>query len=212
MKLLWLALAWTAFGAVHSVLAATATKTWATRRFPACAPAYRLAYNAFAALSLLPVLVLVYAGNDAYLWRWSGTAAWIANGLAIAALLGFVASARYYDMAEFIGLRQLRTAATAVDLPGGFVVSPFHRFVRHPWYGFGLVLLWTRDMNPPLLLSALFVTAYFIVGSRLEERKLIAQHGDAYRRYRERVPGLLPLPWKFLRADEARALMQGPRD
>ena len=50
------------------------------------------------------------------------------------------------------------------------------------------------------------------IGSLLEETKLLSLHGDAYRRYRERVPGLIPLPWKFLRADEAKTLMQGPRD
>jgi hypothetical protein len=70
-----------------------------------------------------------------------------------------------------------------------FRLSTAHRHVRHPWYSFGLVIVWTRDMNAAMLVSALAITLYFVAGSRLEERKLIETHGDTYRRYRERVPG-----------------------
>jgi hypothetical protein len=40
----------------------------------------------------------------------------------------------------------------------------------------------------------------------LEERKLVALHGDAYREYRRRVPPLVPLPWRRLGSDEAAKL------
>ena len=50
---------------------------------------------------------------------------------------------------------------------------------------------------------------YFIIGSRLEEEKLIRYHGEVYRRYRDRVPGLVPLPWKHLREADEQALIGG---
>jgi len=84
--------------------------------------------------------------------------------------------------------------------------------VRHPWYFLGLVLIWTRDMDPAFLLSASAMTLYFVVGSLLEERKLIRYHGEVYRRYRKRVPGLIPLPWKYLPAEEADRLVADYRD
>jgi protein-S-isoprenylcysteine O-methyltransferase Ste14 len=59
-------------------------------------------------------------------------------------------------------------------------------------------------MNAAWLVSAIAITLYFAIGSWFEERKLIAIHGDAYRRYRDKVPALLPLPWKFLSAEEAK--------
>jgi protein-S-isoprenylcysteine O-methyltransferase Ste14 len=93
-----------------------------------------------------------------------------------------------------------------------FQLSPFHRYVRHPWYFFGLVLLWTRDMNATTLLSSAFITLYFVIGSRMEEKKLLVYHGDSYRRYMARVPGLLPLPWKTLTAEEAETLLKQPHD
>jgi protein-S-isoprenylcysteine O-methyltransferase Ste14 len=53
------------------------------------------------------------------------------------------------------------------------------------------------------------MTAYFIVGSRMEERKLIAYHGERYRRYMGKVAGLVPLPWKTISKAEARVLVSG---
>jgi len=51
-----------------------------------------------------------------------------------------------------------------------------------------------------------FITPYLMIGSRLEEKKLLVYHGDTYRRYMARVPGLIPLPWKTLTAEEAKEL------
>lgn len=211
MNLFLLALGWLAYAALHSLLAALAVKAWVTRRRPGFAPWYRLAYNAFASIALLPLLWATYALPGDWLWRLTGAAAWLANGLALAALAGFYLSTRDYDMDEFLGLKPLREQRRDAVEHDGLYISPFHRHVRHPWYAFGLLLIWTRDMNAPFLVSAVAMTLYFVIGSRLEERKLVAHFGDAYREYCARVPGLLPLPWKRLTADEAAALMQRPR-
>lgn len=40
------------------------------------------------------------------------------------------------------------------------------------------------------------MTAYVLVGVKLEERDLVAAFGDRYRRYHEEVPGFLPRPWR----------------
>jgi protein-S-isoprenylcysteine O-methyltransferase Ste14 len=160
-----------------------------------------LAYNGIALLAALPLMWLMRAVPGAELWAWNGALAWLANGLAVAALFGAMQSSKAYAMNDFLGLGVLGgDKAIERDV---FRLSTPHRFVRHPWYSFGLVIVWTRDMNAAMLVSALAITLYFIVGSWLEERKLIAIHGDTYRRYRERVPGLLPLPWKWLSREEA---------
>jgi len=205
MKLTLIALAWAAYFVLHSVLAANATKAWVGRRWPRLLPGYRATFNLVSIVALLPVLWLVYATNGEWLWRWHGVAGWIANGLAIVALFAFFVSTRTYDMGEFLGLRQFRKASRFDEQT--FTLSPFHRFVRHPWYCFGLVLVWTRDMNGPLLVSAVAVTLYLIIGSRLEERKLVAHHGQVYRDYMRKVPGLFPLPWKYLTVAEADSLI-----
>jgi methanethiol S-methyltransferase len=208
MRLIEIALAWFAYFALHSLLAASVVKEWLKRRWPQLMPGYRAAFNVIAVATLLPVLWLVYGTGGDWLWQWKGIGGWLADGLTLIAAACFFASTRAYDMGEFLGLRQLRER-TPDDLQT-FTLSVFHRFVRHPWYCFALTLIWTRDMNSPLLVSAAAITLYFIVGSKLEERKLVARYGEKYRRYMARVPGLVPLPGRHLTALEAHALGHSP--
>ena len=206
LDLVLLAFCWIGYFALHSALASLAVKRRVAAAWPNLMPYYRLMFNTLAALLILPILWLTYHDSAPLLWRWQGIAAWLANGLALAALYCFWLTFRSYDMQEFLGLRQLQAHVRKVEDQEHFHLSPFHRYVRHPWYFFGLVVIWTRDMSATTLLSSVFITLYFIVGSRLEERKLLVYHGDTYRRYMARVPGLLPLPWKSLTAEEAAAL------
>lgn len=202
MEQLPLALGWVLYAVLHSLLADLRVKAAVTARFPGFAPWYRLAFNGVALLTALPLMWLMRAVPGAELWAWNGAWAWLANGLALAALWGAMQSSKAYAMNDFLGLGVLGgDKAIERDV---FRLSMPHRFVRHPWYSFGLVIVWTRDMNAAMLVSALAITIYFVAGSWLEEKKLIAIHGDIYRRYRERVPALLPLPWKFLRSEEAK--------
>lgn len=208
MNLSYLAIGWLAYASLHSLLAALSVKAWATRRYPRFAPWYRLAYNGLATVLLLPLLWATYAISGDWLWQWTGLGAWLANGLALAAMGGLVLASGTYDMDEFLGTRALRERRTDAAEHDGFRISTPHRFVRHPWYALALVLIWTRDMNAPLLVTAIAITLYFILGSWLEERKLEAHFGRAYRNYKEQVPGLVPLPWKRLSPAEAGALIQ----
>ena len=206
-NILLLSSSWIGYFALHSALASLAVKRRVAATWPALMPYYRLMFNLLASLLILPILWLTYRDPGPLLWRWQGAAAWLANGLALAALFCFWLSLRSYDMQEFLGLRQLRLHVRKVEDQEHFHLSPFHRHVRHPWYFFGLVLVWTRDMNTATLLSSVFITLYFVIGSRLEEKKLLVYHGETYRRYMARVPGLIPLPWKFLSAKDAEALL-----
>lgn len=206
-NMMLLLLCWLAYFTLHSTLASLWVKNRLAALRPGLMPAYRMAFNVLAVLLLLPILWLMYRAPGPTLWRWDGAAAWLANGLALAALLGFLHTLKFYDMREFIGLRQWQRHTRRVEDLEHFHLSPFHHFVRHPWYLFGLVLIWTRDMNLAFFASSVMMTLYFIIGSHLEERKLLVYHGEVYRRYMARVPGLLPLPWKSLSAAEAAELV-----
>ncbi len=106
--LIYLSLAWLVYFGLHSLLASPASKDWVARHWPRLRPGYRLGYNLLALVLLgVPLwLFLQYPGP--LLWRWSGGWAWLANSLALLALLGFILSSRAYDNLDFLGLRQWR--------------------------------------------------------------------------------------------------------
>ena len=205
-----LSLIWVVYFAIHSGLASLSAKRFVAAKWPDFMPYYRLIFNAVSLLLLIPPLWFSHSLDGPMLWKWDGAWFFVANGLAVLAAIGFYWSLNYYDSSEFTGLRQLREGAKGVEEQEHFVISPLHRFVRHPWYFLGLVIIWTRDMNAAFLVTAIAVSIYFVIGSKLEERKLIVYYGDPYRLYMERVPGLLPLPWRFLSKKEALEIMGKP--
>jgi protein-S-isoprenylcysteine O-methyltransferase Ste14 len=199
---------WMVYFVLHSILASVRVKKYVARHWPGLMPWYRLIFNAVATITLAPPLYVLFRYQGTTLWTWQGPWFFIANGLALAAIAGFLVSLRYYDGSEFLGLNQLRNHTHAVKDLESFQLSPLHRLVRHPWYALALVLIWTRDMNPAFLVTALLLSVYFILGLRLEEKKLLLYHGDIYRLYREKVPALVPLPWRYLTRAEADELLK----
>lgn len=68
-----------------------------------------------------------------------------------------------------------------------------YRVVRHPLYVGWLLAFWaTPTMTIAHLVFALLTTGYILAAIQLEERDLVAAHGESYRRYRASVPMLIP--------------------
>ena len=204
-----LTFSWLIYFLIHSLLASIYVKNFVASRYPDAMPYYRLTFNLLAILLLVVPLGLTLIWPGEWLWRWSGIINWLAIGISVLAFTGFLWSLKFYDTSEFLGFRQLSEQNTSVDDQEQFQLSPLHRWVRHPWYFFALLLIWTRDMNESMLVSAIMMTLYFIIGSRYEERKLIRYHGERYRRYIELVPGLIPLPWRYLSKAQMEELLDG---
>ncbi|HZY53193.1 MAG TPA: isoprenylcysteine carboxylmethyltransferase family protein [Reyranella sp.] len=108
---------------------------------------------------------------------------------------------------ELFGLRQVWCRLTGKTLPPpAFRTPSLYRHVRHPLYlGFLLAFWSTPVMTMGHLLFAAATTGYILIAIQLEERDLIAIFGDRYRRYREQVSMLIPLPWRRARIQEISA-------
>ncbi|HEY9148772.1 MAG TPA: hypothetical protein VIQ22_07140 [Gammaproteobacteria bacterium] len=197
----------TAYFALHSLLASLWLKQRVARCCPGLLPYYRLGYNLLAVVLAVPLLYLLWRYPGEPLWQWQGFGGYLADGLGLLTLITLLYSLRLYDMGEFLGLRQAHGKVHQIRDMEHFQISPLHRYVRHPWYFLILVIIWSRDVASNQLLIYLLVTLYLVIGSRLEERKLIAYHGEVYREYRRRVAGLIPLPWKTLSQPQADALL-----
>ncbi|MEJ2465774.1 MAG: hypothetical protein P8045_08705 [Candidatus Thiodiazotropha sp.] len=207
-ELILLCLLWLAYFGIHSLTASLWLKSRIAARWPTLMPSYRLAFNAASALLLLPPLALMWSLGGEPLWRYEGIWDGLRFTLMGLAAVGFIWSLRYYDGMEFLGLRQLHENLHEIEDQERLHISPLHRFVRHPWYSLGLVLVWTQEMDEARLLSSLMITGYLLIGSRLEENKLQIYHGERYRRYREQVPGLIPRPDRYLSRSQAARLLE----
>jgi protein-S-isoprenylcysteine O-methyltransferase Ste14 len=180
-----------AFAIQHSVMARPAFKRWWTTVVPASCE--RSTYVLIS--SLLLILIL-------WQWRPITTTVWRLEGLPAAILIALqgigwltaLASTHLIDHFELFGLRQvfdaLRGAAAHV---APFKTPLLYRLVRHPlMLGFLLAFWATPHMTAGHLLFAVLMTAYILIGVRLEERDLVAEFGATYEEYRRRVPMLMP--------------------
>jgi methanethiol S-methyltransferase len=104
-----------------------------------------------------------------------------------------LASTFMIDHFELFGLAQVISSPSKAKAKSGFRTVLLYRVVRHPLMLGFLIAFWaTPTMTGGHLLFAAVTTCYILVALRLEERDLVDDLGDTYRRYRERVPMLLP--------------------
>jgi protein-S-isoprenylcysteine O-methyltransferase Ste14 len=137
---------------------------------------------------------------------WHVTAPWAVYLLYALSALGWllVLSATFVvDHFDLFGLRQVWGA-----LPGKGYAPPefkdhfYYRVVRHPLYlGFVMAFWAIPMMSSGHLLFAIATTGYILVAIQLEERDLVADHGEKYRQYRKKVPMICPWPRPRHRAE-----------
>jgi len=192
---------WMLWCAGHSLLAATGGKEWLRRRWsvrPAC---YRLGYNLWALLSLLPILWWERHLGGAAVLSWSGPP--VALQWLLWIIAGWLAWAggRVYPLDEFLGLDCWRTTVAAEP---GLRTDGVLALVRHPWYLAGLLVLWARNLTLPELTTATILSGYLLLGACLEERRLSRRFGLAYQEYRRRTPMLIPWRWLLARLKDGR--------
>jgi methanethiol S-methyltransferase len=178
------------YGGVHSLLASSSAKTWVRNQYGARVDRfYRLAFNLFAAVSFLPVLLTIAIWPGEAVYSWSGLWRIIPLTLQPTLLILFIVAGLQSQPLSFTGLRQLADGQEE----GGLRTTGAYGIVRHPLYTLGLCMLWLIPvMTVGLLGFACGLTLYILIGSTLEERRLVAEFGDEYRQYQKRVRKLIP--------------------
>lgn len=182
------------FAVQHGVMARPAFKQWWTRIIPP--PAERSTYVLLSSLALLllycqwrpllqPVWDLSSPVLQTFLW-----------GIAALGWLIMLVSTFLINHFDLFGLRQVYLYFTGQPyIPFGFRTPALHRLVPHPIILGFITAFWaTPTMTVGHLFFAAVTTAYVLIAIQLEERDLVTFHGDEYRRYRQQVRMLVPLP------------------
>jgi protein-S-isoprenylcysteine O-methyltransferase Ste14 len=167
---------------------------------------YRLFYVVISFILLVPLIRFTGEFESPVIMTYDAPLSVARYALMSGALLLFFWAFFFdYDSLSFFGIRQIlnfakpKTAATPVELKRNGLLG----MVRHPMYLALILYLWCQTFRMMDLAINTLLTLYVLIGTWLEERKLVLEFGEAYLRYQREVPMLIPFA-KSKRNQESR--------
>jgi len=181
------------FAVQHAIMARPAFKRRWTKIVPQAAERSTFV---LATCAILASMFWLWQPMPGVVWHVEGPVAialWTLSGLGWATVL---VSTFLIDHFELFGLRQVVIHALGRPFqPARFRERGIYKLARHPLMLGFLVAFWaTPHMTWGHLFFAVMCTGYIAVGLQMEERDLVAAHGEKYLDYRRRVRSILPLP------------------
>lgn len=158
---------------------------------------YRFYYSVFAFMSIFGLLIFQYSIDSGLLWVRTTlnliiTIPFLLSGIWI---MGWSIKKYFFYLSGIDVFGKKRETLLQQD--------GLHQVVRHPLYLGTLLFIWSLFVLFPFLnnlIACIVITAYTIIGIRLEERKLLNEFGENYRQYSRKVPMLIPrIPMRISR-------------
>ncbi len=180
------------WGAQHSIFASPTFKAVWTKIVPTAIE--RSTYLLFVAL-MTAMLVALWVPLPTTLWDFSGTL------LGSILMVGFFAGWVIVLIATFLinhfhlfGLSQAFQLLTQTPSKKESFVTPLlYKAVRHPMMTGVLIALWCAPtLTVGRLVFNIAMTAYILLGTRHEEKTLVADLGEDYTEYQKTTPMLIP--------------------
>ncbi|VFN01721.1 MAG: Protein-S-isoprenylcysteine O-methyltransferase Ste14 [Candidatus Kentron sp. G] len=118
---------------------------------------------------------------------------WLLRGVFFLALAGQIWMLRTLQEFDVFGAAALQRGNSPPPPAGEILTTGPYGWVRHPAYFTTLVMIWAYpDLTVDRVVLIFLFTVWIIAGTRLEERDLVAVHGQKYRAYQRAVPMLIP--------------------
>ena len=186
-----LALLWALFCFLHSLLASLSIKQKLAHQMGKNYKHYRLFYTLFAFANLGVVVYYQIKMDSLYIYIPTTLSNIIGIAIGVAGLVIMPVCIKKYFL-SLSGLKSLFEERPASEL----MLGGIHRFVRHPLYAGTFMAIWGAFIAMPLLsllIANFIITVYTLIGIELEEKKLEAEFGAAYKTYKQKVPKLFPV-------------------
>jgi len=195
MKYLIIALLWSGYCALHSYLISVGFTNALAKLLKKYYAFYRLFYNLISLVLIIPLLKYTNQIDSAIIISYGLPLTIVRYFLIAASILIFLwAFFIDYDSLFFFGIRQIinqnRTKST--ESSEGLKKKGLLGIVRHPMYFALIIYLWCQTFTLAGIVVNIVLTIYIFVGTWLEEKKLVMELGETYRKYQEEVPMIIP--------------------
>jgi methanethiol S-methyltransferase len=185
-----LAVAWILYCVLHSVFASLRFKQAMRRLIGAYFKFYRLYYTLFAFLGFAALIYYLLILPSYRVFQ-TNNYTLIAGGIVSLFGASIVVICIWKYFFQLSGLRSLVEERKSNEL----MITGIHKYVRHPLYAGTFIFIWGLWILIPslaLLIANIIITVYTLIGIGFEEKKLENEFGEAYKKYRQQVPMIIP--------------------
>ncbi len=186
------------FGVFHSSFASQKVKKNFLEKTGNKIAFYRILYSFFSGLMFLAILIII-PKNSTVIYDLPTPWDLVAYVIQLLGLIGIIWTGKSFDWKEFLGLNQIKRYikgnynSLELDEHPNFRANGAFKYSRHPSYFYTIVFMGFRPfMDLTYLVLFLSMTAYFIIGAKWEEEKLVVIYGDVYKKYQKEVPKFIP--------------------
>ncbi len=195
MKYLFIILLWTGYCSLHSYLISIRFTNYLTRRLKSYYSFYRLFYVIISLALLIPLINYSTRLADAVIITYKFPFSIIRYTFTWGSLLTFFWAFFFnYDSLSFFGIRQILEYRGIVKISSSEKIKKngLLGLMRHPMYTALIIYLWCQTFRFTDVIVNFVLTIYLIIGTQLEEKKLVLEFGDSYIKYQQEVPMLIP--------------------
>lgn len=195
MEYLIISLLWIGYCALHSYLISIRFTNSITRLLKNYYAFYRLFYVLFSLVLLIPLINYSSKIDSEIIATYNFAWSFIRNILTYGSLLIFFWAFFFnYDSLSFFGIRQLLSFGKVEEAHHSDEIkrNGLLGVVRHPMYLCLIIYIWSQTFRMLDVIVNVILTIYVIIGTLLEEKKLVLEFGESYIKYQKEVPMLIP--------------------
>ena len=195
MKYLIIALLWSSYCALHSYLISIGFTKALVKLLKKYYAFYRLFYNLISLVLIVPLLKYTDHLDSTIIINYGLPLTIVRYILITASILIFLwAFFIDYDSLSFFGIRQIinQNKTKSPESSLGLKKKGLLGFIRHPMYLALIIYLWCQTFTLAGIVVNIVLTIYIFVGTWLEEKKLVLEFGEIYKKYQNEVPMIIP--------------------